>query len=230
LEKLAEERGVVDIEDINTAAIQASVNAPRDQPHMAGAWLTTVSNMFAWATSECLSDPLTGEAKPILGENPCEGVKRVPIPRSADPDEETGHPTFSDEDLVKFEAAYPLGTLERRVYAVLLYTGFRVGDAARVGRQHVQKDGTIKIRTEKTGAEINIEIVAPLQRALDAGPHGRTDVLNLLISVRGDRGTRTIWAGGSVPPAARLASTDRPTGFGRPLLAVTPSAARPSPN
>jgi integrase len=49
----------------------------------------------------------------------------------------------------RFEAAYPEGTRERRAYAVLLYTGLRVGDAARLGRQHLQEDGTIKLRTER---------------------------------------------------------------------------------
>jgi integrase len=185
LEALAAEKGTVDIEDIDKAAIQASMNARRSKPHMANVWLTTVSNVFAWATRESLADPLSGEAKPILEENPAEVVKRLPIPKSPDPDEETGHPTFSDDDLARFETAYAEGTLERRAYAVFLYTGFRVGDAARVGRQHVQRDGTIKIRTEKTGTDVEIGIVPPLKRALAAGPHGCPEVLNFLTTARG---------------------------------------------
>jgi integrase len=81
--------------------------------------------------------------------------------------------------------AYPLGTRERPVYAVPLYTGLRIGDAARVGRQHVQRDGAIKIRTEKTGTEVDIEIVPPLKRALAAGPQGRPEVLNFLTGASG---------------------------------------------
>jgi hypothetical protein len=158
---------------------------------MANAWLATVSNVFAWATRECLPDPLTGDAKPILEENPCDGVKRVAAPKSADPDEETGHPTFSDDDLAKFEAAYPLGTRERLTYSVVLFTGFRIGDAARFGRQHVQRDGTIKIKTEKTGTAVEIAITPPLQRALAAGPHGRPEVLNFLTSARGKAWDKT---------------------------------------
>jgi hypothetical protein len=89
-----------------------------------------------------------------------------------DPDQETGHPTFTDEDLAHFEAKYPEGTLERRAYAVFLYTGFRVGDAARFGRQHAQKDATIKLRTEKTGAEVTINVVPP---SSERWPPDRTD-------------------------------------------------------
>ena len=86
------------------------------------------------------------------------------------PSKETGHPTFSDEHLARFEAAYPEGTRERLAYSVLLYTGLRIGDAARLGCQHVQKDGAIKLRTEKTGADVVIGIVPPLARAFVAGP------------------------------------------------------------
>jgi hypothetical protein len=37
----------------------------------------------------------------------------------------------------------------------------------------VQKDGTIQIRTEKTGAELFLPILGPLRQMLAAGPHGR---------------------------------------------------------
>jgi integrase len=187
LERLAEDKGTVEIEDIDQAAIQASVKARTATPHMANIWLATVSNLFDWATRESLEDPLTGERGPIWDDdNPCEGVKRLPSPK-ADPDEEAGHPEFSDEDLATFVHAYPLGTRERRAYSVFLYTGLRVGDAARLGKQHRQRDGTIKIRTEKSGfkTEVNIEIVPPLQRALDAGPHGRPEVLNFITGAHG---------------------------------------------
>ena len=159
----------VSLVTIDAAAIQASLNVRRATPPMANVWLGTVSNVFAWATRECLPDPLTGASAPILAENPCEGIKRLAVPRRADPDEEAGHPTFSDEDLARFEAAYAEGTRERLASSVLLYTGLRVGDAARLGRQHVQSDGTIKLRTEKTAADVTIGVVPPLARALAAG-------------------------------------------------------------
>jgi hypothetical protein len=111
LEKLAIDRGHHDIEDIDQAAIQASVNARRDTPHLANVWLATVSQVFGWATREPMEDPKTGGLKPILAANPCVGVKRIALPKSHGPQ---GHPTFSDEDLAQFEAAYPLGTLERK--------------------------------------------------------------------------------------------------------------------
>jgi integrase len=173
LEKLAEEKGTVDIEDIDRAAIQASMNARRATPFMAGAWLTTVSNMFDWATRETPE----GETAPVLEENPCALVKRLKPPRSEDPDEETGHPTWSDDDLAKFEVTCPHGTRHRLIYEVLLCTGLRVGDAARVGKQHVQKDqkgrAVIKLRTEKgKGTLVTLRMLPRLKHALQLGPKG----------------------------------------------------------
>jgi hypothetical protein len=77
---------------------------------MANAWLTTVSNMFDWAMQE-RTDPATG--RPFrLDSNPCEFVKRFqPLKKDDLDDEEDGHPTFTDEDLAAFEAAYPTAPL-----------------------------------------------------------------------------------------------------------------------
>ena len=184
LEGLASAKGTTDIEDVTKSVIQASVDARRATPHMANVWLGVVNGLFEWATRETLPDPLTGEAKPILEENPALGVKRVAIPKPADPDEETGPPYSPTRTWPSSRPPIPRerwsGGCTR-----CCSTGFRVGDAARVGRQHVQRDGTIKIKTEKTGTEVEIDIVPPLKRALAAGPHGRPEVLNFLTTARG---------------------------------------------
>lgn len=104
------------------------------------------------------------------------------------------------------------------MFAVLLFTGLRIGDAARLARQHVQRDGTIKIRTEKTGREVEIEIVPPLKRALADGPHGRPEVLNFLTSAREGVGQelprlvvrRTLPGDRPRPLGARAAQDSRP--------------------
>jgi integrase len=54
---------------------------------------------------------------------------------------------------------------------VLLYTGLRRGDAARLGRQHV-RHGVATLATEKTGTLVSLPILPVLQRTLDAGPCG----------------------------------------------------------
>ena len=54
---------------------------------------------------------------------------------------------------------------------VLLNTGLRRGDAARLGRQHV-KNGVIEMNAEKTGVQLFIPILPDLQAAIEAGPAG----------------------------------------------------------
>jgi hypothetical protein len=198
LEKLGAEKGHIDIEDVDKGVIQASVNVRADKPLMAGAWLYAVKAMFDWATREYMADPATGELKPILADNPCLGVRLPRAAKPADPDEETGHREFSDDDLDAFEAAYPLGTLERRVYEAIFCSGLRLGDAARFGRQHVMKDGSVRLKTEKTGAIAEFDIVERLRRALAAGPHPPVGVPNFLVTKRGlpwDKGYLGSWFG-----------------------------------
>ena len=198
LEKLAGEKGTLDIEDIDKGVMQASVNARAATPGMAAAWLYAVSAMFRWAMEEYLPDPATGEMKLILEDNPCVGVRLPKAPKPEDPDEETGHPEFSDNDSAAFEKAYALGTLERRVYEVIFCTGLRVGDAARFGRRHVQKDGSVRLKTEKTGAVAEFDIVDRLRRALAAGPHPPVGAPNFLVTQRGkvwDKGYLGQWFG-----------------------------------
>jgi integrase len=77
--------------------------------------------------------------------------------------------TWTDAELTAFETRWPLGTRERLAYALLLYTGQRGGDVARMRRQDIA-DGAIHLVQEKTGAELHIPIHANLHAALKAGP------------------------------------------------------------
>jgi integrase len=173
LEKLAVEKGGIDIEDITRSVIQDSMNARRETVHMANAWLGVVSGMFEWATKEHQTDPETGRSAAILAENPAEFIKRFQAPKNnmLDDDEEDGHPTFTEADLEAFEAAYPHGGHERLIYEVLLCTGLRVGDAARAGRQHA-KDDVLRLRTEKTHTWVALRVLPRLKHALAVGPKG----------------------------------------------------------
>jgi integrase len=65
----------------------------------------------------------------------------------------------------RFEARWPVGTRERLAYAILLYTGLRRGDAARLGRQHVRGE-SLEIRTEKTGTIVIIPVLPELAEAI----------------------------------------------------------------
>jgi integrase len=77
--------------------------------------------------------------------------------------------TWTEAELAAFERRWPLGTRERLAYALLLYTGQRVGDVARLRRTAVC-DGAIAVIQQKTGTELSIPIHAELLAAMKAGP------------------------------------------------------------
>ena len=79
------------------------------------------------------------------------------------------HHTWTDAELKKFEAHWRLGTRERLAFALLLYTGQRVGDVAAMKRADIV-DGAIHVIQEKTGAELWVPIHHDLQRAMKAYP------------------------------------------------------------
>lgn len=79
------------------------------------------------------------------------------------------HHTWNDAELKQFEDKWRLGARQRLAYALLLYTGQRVGDVARMGRADVS-DGLIHVVQQKTGAELWVPIHPELQRAMKALP------------------------------------------------------------
>lgn len=92
-----------------------------------------------------------------------------------------GFPVWSESDIERFEARWPIGTRERVAFDILLYTGLRRGDAVLLGRQHV-RDGVFRIKTEKTGAEVIAPVLPPLGESLAAGPTGD---LHFIVGERG---------------------------------------------
>lgn len=90
---------------------------------------------FRWAC-----DPDGGN---LLRTNPIAGLKLL---RGRNDHE--GFHTWTDEEIVRFEARWPLGSRERLALHLMLYTGLARGDVVRLGRQHVT-NGVITLRMEK---------------------------------------------------------------------------------
>jgi integrase len=79
------------------------------------------------------------------------------------------HHTWTEGELRTFEARWPVGTRQRLAYALLLHTGQRVGDVARMRRSDIV-DGELHVIQEKTGTELHLPIVDDLDRAMRAYP------------------------------------------------------------
>jgi len=69
-----------------------------------------------------------------------------------------GYPTWTEDNVAAYQRRWPLGTRERVWIDVLLYTGLRIGDAVRAGRQHV-REGKLYIVTEKTDTSVTLEML-----------------------------------------------------------------------
>lgn len=150
---------------INRRAIQEGMDRRKAKPHGANNWLKTMRGLFAWAVD-----------REYLTADPTRGVKLM-----AGANDRNGFHTWSEDEVAQFERKWKVGTRERLALDVLLYTGLRRGDAARLGRPHV-RNGVIRITTEKTGQEVTIRILPPLAASIAASPTGE------LTFIAGERG------------------------------------------
>lgn len=167
-------KGIVDkvgdepISAFNRASIEASRDARRDRPEAANGLVKTLRVLFAWGMED-------ETARAYVKTNPAAAVSMI-ASRSE------GFHTWTDEELARYEAKWPLGTRERLALDVLLYTGLRRGDAVLLGRQHV-RDGIFSIKTEKTGERVTAPILGPLARSIEAT---KTGDLHYLVTSRGE--------------------------------------------
>jgi enterobacteria phage integrase len=75
--------------------------------------------------------------------------------------------TWTDEEIAAFEASWKLGTKERLAFALLLFTGQRASDVARMSSTDLADDG-IWVVQQKTKAKLLIPVHPELQQALAA--------------------------------------------------------------
>jgi integrase len=154
LMKLSLERaGDQPLEVWNRKFIIASRDFRAKTPAQATNWVKTLRALFRWAV----------DAEHIEAD-PTHGVKL--LKRASD-----GWHTWTADEMARFERHWPTGTRERLAYDVLLWTGLRRGDAARLGPKHLI-DGEITIETEKTRRVVAIPMLKPLANSIAASPVG----------------------------------------------------------
>jgi integrase len=98
----------------------------------------------------------------LRSDDPTAGV-RVKARQSS------GFRTWTDHEIVHFEAAHPIGSRARLAFGLLLYTGQRRGDVIRMGRQHV-RDGFMRVVQPKTGIALEIPMHPALVEILAVHP------------------------------------------------------------
>jgi integrase len=75
--------------------------------------------------------------------------------------------TWTDSEIARFEGAWPIGTRERLAFALLLYTGQRASDVAKMSSESVV-EGSIWVVQLKTRAKLLIPVHPSLGMALSA--------------------------------------------------------------
>jgi integrase len=139
---------------ISKAAILQGRDRRKDRPHAANNFLKAMRGLFGWALARdhVKADPTIG-VKLLSGQN------------------DDGFHSWTEDELQRFEARWPLGTRQRLAFDILLYTGLRRGDAVKLGRQHV-RNGEFTIRTEKTGAVVTRPLRPEAARSIAAATTG----------------------------------------------------------
>lgn len=86
------------------------------------------------------------------------------------------HHTWTDEEIATFEGHWPLGTRERTVFALLIHTGQRVSDVARLKWPDLA-GGVFRLEQGKTGAKLTIPLHPELARALSTWPRQHVSIV-----------------------------------------------------
>ncbi|AXQ95687.1 hypothetical protein D0Z66_18260 [Cereibacter sphaeroides] len=107
-------------------------------------------------------------------DDPTKGVRKVR-------NKTVGFLTWEEEHIGAFLEHHKPGTRAHLALMLLLYTGQRRSDVARMGRQHVRKD-VLSITQQKTGQDVHIPLHSELQTVLAALP---LDNLAFLVTAQG---------------------------------------------
>jgi len=174
------------------------------RPGMANTTLAALSKVMAYAIK-----PMK-----LRTDNPFAGVPRYKL----------GHyHNWTNAEIETYERRWPLGTRERLAFALLLYTGQRGGNVAKMTRDDVVNGrirvAVIKRRKDEEEKELWIPVHPALARALKAGPvvgmkhlisdtrgqplkHGLTDLIERAAKLAG------------LPTGSEAAKKDRCTAHG----------------
>jgi len=97
-----------------------------------------------------------GLAAEWITEDP---TMRIRLPRMS---ANAGIDGWTDDELAKFRARWPVGTVARARMELLLWTGAAVSDAARLGPGMVDRDGVLTYRRQKTNVAAHVPWAGPL--------------------------------------------------------------------
>lgn len=91
----------------------------------------------------------------MIRDDPSLGIKKIVVATD-------GHARWTASDIETFRARWPIGTVTRACFELVLWTGARTIDAVTLGRQHIDRDGVLVYRQSKTRNPAHVPWTAPL--------------------------------------------------------------------
>jgi site-specific recombinase XerD len=122
--------------------------------------------MFEWAIEADIEGVTTNPVLEVKYPKPLPGA---------------GHHTWTAQEIERFQRHHPIGSKARLAFGLFYWTGLRVSDVVRLGRQHLQHDGSIKITLHKNRNRnlitLQLPILQELREILDASTLGTSTFL-----------------------------------------------------
>ncbi|MEM7687800.1 MAG: tyrosine-type recombinase/integrase [Pseudomonadota bacterium] len=146
--------------------IQAIMGKMHSKPHAAARLRKILHQLFIVARRERI---VPGTFDPVKDTRP---------PKA----QSEGYHRWTEAELAQFEANNPIGTKPRLAFDLLLYGAQRSADVRFLTHRAIE-GGRIRLRQSKTSTAVDVPVVPPLRASLDAGPLGKT---LLLENNRGD--------------------------------------------
>ncbi len=131
-----------------------------DTPEAANHRLKQISALYAWAMKN-----------DVATTNPAEKVEKLGGGSE-------GFYTWTEDDVAKFEACWPIGSKPRLAMSIMLLLGVRRSDAIVIGKSHESRDGLFvsfvqfKGRKKSGGKMLTVPILPDLRAILDASDLG----------------------------------------------------------
>ena len=201
------------IERFNATAVRILRDRRADKPEAANNRVKRLRRIFAWALESGIPGVTVNPARDV----PLLKPKRV-----------GGFPTWTPDDIERFEKRHPIGSKARLALALLMFTGVRRSDVVSLGRQHVRQ-GVLVFRQYKgrnrAPFTLDLPILPVLESIIDVS---QTGDLSFLVTEQGKPFTQQGLRTGFVVAATRRGClVYRPTASARRARRGLQRTARP---
>lgn len=156
IEQMREEHGEKLVTDLQRKHVKAMMARMADKPGAANNRLKRLRMLMEFARD-----------LEWISVNPTEGVKMFAAGEIH---------TWNGAEIEAFENRWPIGTRERLAFALHLYTGQRKSDVRKMSWADIE-DGVIRVRQEKTRAEVWVPIHPDLAQILAQAPRNHLLIL-----------------------------------------------------